>query len=75
MKLCFIGADHEVTGSCHYMEENGYVDWYSEAMEAGSDFLELYPYSKDELISLLMDESVGFTYKESEFAANALGLE
>ena len=65
----------EASNALDYMEENGYVDWYSEAMETGSDFLELYAYSRDELISLLMDESIGFTYKEAEFAADALGLE
>ena len=64
----------EASNALDYMEVNGYVDWYSEAMKTGSDFLDIYAYSRDELISLLMDESIGFTYKEAEFAADALGL-
>ena len=40
MKLMFIGADHEVTGSCHYLqvgEKNILVDY---GMEQGKDFFE-----------------------------------
>ena len=38
MKLVFIGADHEVTGSCHYMEvgdKNLRGHWYG----AGAGFV------------------------------------
>lgn len=65
----------EISNALNYMEENGYVDWYTQAIITGGDYLDIYPYSKSELISLLTDDTVGFTYKEAEFAADSLGLE
>lgn len=37
MKLEFIGADHEVTGSCHYLEVNGRHILVDFGMEQGTD--------------------------------------
>lgn len=37
MKLVFIGADHEVTGSCHYMEAGGKKLCVDIGMEQGQD--------------------------------------
>jgi metallo-beta-lactamase family protein len=39
MKLSFIGADHEVTGSCHYMEVNKKNMLVDYGMEQGIDVL------------------------------------
>lgn len=38
MRLEFIGADHEVTGSCHYLEVNGKHILVDFGMEQGTDF-------------------------------------
>ena len=35
MKLMFIGADHEVTGSCHYLEAAGQHILVDRGMEQG----------------------------------------
>ena len=35
MKLMFIGADHEVTGSCHYLEAAGKHILVDRGMEQG----------------------------------------
>lgn len=40
MKLVFIGADHEVTGSCHYMEVGGKKICVDIGMEQGQDLFE-----------------------------------
>ncbi len=40
MKLGFIGADHEVTGSCHYLEANGIHMLIDCGMEQGTDVYE-----------------------------------
>ncbi len=43
MKLTFIGADHEVTGSCHYIaacDKNVLIDY---GMEQGKDYFENIP--------------------------------
>ncbi|MCR5801765.1 MAG: MBL fold metallo-hydrolase, partial [Lachnospiraceae bacterium] len=40
MKLVFIGADHEVTGSCHYLECNGKHMLVDYGMEQGADTFE-----------------------------------
>lgn len=40
MKLVFIGADHEVTGSCHYLEVNGKHILVDYGMEQGVDAFE-----------------------------------
>lgn len=40
MKLAFIGADHEVTGSCHYMEIGGIHLLVDYGMEQGTDIFE-----------------------------------
>lgn len=37
MKITFIGADHEVTGSCHYLEAAGKKFLVDYGMEQGSD--------------------------------------
>ena len=43
MKLMFIGADHEVTGSCHYLEACGKNILVDCGMEQGSDAFENAP--------------------------------
>ncbi len=43
MKLIFIGADHEVTGSCHYMEVNGKHILVDYGMEQGVNVFENAP--------------------------------
>lgn len=40
MKLVFIGADHEVTGSCHYLEVNGRHILIDYGMEQGANVFE-----------------------------------
>lgn len=40
MKLEFIGADHEVTGSCHYMEVGNKKFCIDIGMEQGQDMFE-----------------------------------
>lgn len=40
MKLVFIGADHEVTGSCHYLEVNGHHILIDCGMEQGANVFE-----------------------------------
>lgn len=40
MKLVFVGADHEVTGSCHYLEANGKHILLDYGMEQGTDVFE-----------------------------------
>lgn len=40
MKLMFIGADHEVTGSCHYLEVNGKHILVDYGMEQGINVFE-----------------------------------
>ncbi|MBE5962259.1 MAG: MBL fold metallo-hydrolase [Lachnospiraceae bacterium] len=42
MKILFIGADHEVTGSCHYVEANGKHILVDCGMEQGEDIYENY---------------------------------
>ena len=37
MKLGFVGADHEVTGSCHYLEACGKQILIDCGMEQGKD--------------------------------------
>ena len=43
MKLIFIGANHEVTGSCHYLEVNGKHILIDYGMEQGNDYFENAP--------------------------------
>ncbi|MCQ2505705.1 MAG: MBL fold metallo-hydrolase [Lachnospiraceae bacterium] len=43
MRLGFIGADHEVTGSCHYIEVNGHYGLIDYGMEQGEDIFESAP--------------------------------
>ena len=43
MKLIFIGADHEVTGSCHYLEVNGKHILVDYGMEQGVNKFENAP--------------------------------
>ncbi len=43
MKLCFIGADHEVTGSCHFIEACGKNILVDYGMEQGKDYFENVP--------------------------------
>ncbi len=40
MKLEFVGADHEVTGSCHYLNANGKHILLDYGMEQGTDVFE-----------------------------------
>ena len=41
MKLMFIGADHEVTGSCHYLEAAGLKILVDCGMKQGVDYLRM----------------------------------
>ena len=43
MKLMFIGADHEVTGSCHYVEACGKKFIVDYGMEQGKNYFENVP--------------------------------
>ncbi len=43
MKLMFIGADHEVTGSCHYIEAAGKHILVDYGMEQGKNYFENVP--------------------------------
>ena len=48
MKLMFIGADHEVTGSCHYLEAGGKHILVDYGMEQGVNVFENIPLPVDE---------------------------
>ena len=48
MKLTFIGAAHEVTGSCHYMEAGGKHMLVDCGMEQGVNVFENAPLPVDE---------------------------
>lgn len=48
MKLMFIGADHEVTGSCHYLEAAGKHILVDYGMEQGAHTFESAPLPVDE---------------------------
>ncbi len=48
MKLVFIGADHEVTGSCHYLEASGKHILVDYGMEQGVNVFENAPLPVDE---------------------------
>lgn len=56
MKLVFIGADHEVTGSCHYMEVGSKKFCVDIGMEQGKDIFENQeiPVSPSELDFILL---------------------
>lgn len=43
MKLMFIGADHEVTGSCHYLEAGASIFWWTTAWSRESMCLRTFP--------------------------------
>ena len=43
MKLVFVGADHEVTGSCHYLEVAGKHILVDYGMEQGINVFENVP--------------------------------
>ncbi len=43
MKLTFVGADHEVTGSCHFVEAAGKNFLVDYGMEQGKDYFENVP--------------------------------
>ena len=65
----------EANAAIDYMEENGLVDWYSQAVKAGEKVLETHSFNRKQLIHLLTTGEQGFTQKEAEFAADTLGLE
>ena len=48
MKLVFVGADHEVTGSCHYLEAAGKHILVDYGMEQGVNVFENVPLPVDE---------------------------
>lgn len=48
MKLVFVGADHEVTGSCHYLEVGGRHILVDYGMEQGVNVFENVPLPVDE---------------------------
>ena len=50
MKLIFIGADHEVTGSCHYLEAAGKHMLIDYGMEQGVNVFENVPLPVDEAL-------------------------
>lgn len=50
MKLMFIGADHEVTGSCHYLEVNDKHILVDYGMEQGVNVFENAPLPVDEAL-------------------------
>ncbi len=50
MKLTFIGADHEVTGSCHYLETGGKHILVDYGMEQGVNVFENMPLPVDEAL-------------------------
>ncbi|MDE5748902.1 MAG: MBL fold metallo-hydrolase, partial [Acetatifactor sp.] len=50
MKLMFIGADHEVTGSCHYLEVGGKHILVDYGMEQGINVFENVPLPVDEAL-------------------------
>ena len=50
MKLTFIGADHEVTGSCHYLEACGKHILVDYGMEQGVNVFENAPLPVDEAL-------------------------
>lgn len=50
MKLYFIGADHEVTGSCHYLEVGGKHILVDYGMEQGINVFENVPLPVDEAL-------------------------
>ena len=47
MKLTFVGADHEVTGSCHFLEANGKYMLVDYGMEQGVNIYENVPLPVD----------------------------
>ena len=42
MKLVFVGADHEVTGSCHYLEVAGSIFWWIMVWSRASMYLRMF---------------------------------
>ena len=48
MKLVFVGAAHEVTGSCHYLEVNGKHILVDYGMEQGVNTFENAPIPVEE---------------------------
>lgn len=48
MKLVFVGADHEVTGSCHYLEAGGRHILVDYGMEQGANIFENVPLPVEE---------------------------
>jgi len=50
MKLVFVGADHEVTGSCHYLEAGGKHILVDYGMEQGINVFENVPLPVDEAL-------------------------
>ena len=59
MKLCFIGADHEVTGSCHVIEVNGKYIMLDCGMEQGRDIYvnEDLPVPASEISAVLLSHA------------------
>ena len=46
MKITFIGATHEVTGSCYYLEAAGHKFLVDCGMEQGPDYYNNHEYTK-----------------------------
>jgi len=57
MRLAFIGADHEVTGSCHYLEVGNKHILVDYGMEQGGDTFENANLSIDERMEVLKSSS------------------
>ena len=57
----------------NYLEENGEVDWVEEAKEAAQNYLDMMPFSKQELIDQLSsDYGDKYTYEQAEKAVEAV---
>ncbi len=57
-----------------YLESNGMVDWYEQAVKEGQSYLNVMSYSRSGLIEQLSSEyGSKFTVDQAEYAVNALG--
>ena len=61
MKLTFIGAAHEVTGSCHYLEVNGKHILVDYGMEQGVNYFDtafIYPGSESAIGEIFQKNNI-----------------
>ena len=80
MKLMFLGADHEVTGSCHYIEACGKSILLDCGMEQGRDVYENadLPYAPGTYEALLLTHAhidhsgrIPYLWRHMVFSAEA----